>query len=149
MTTKQATDTVLPNDSACPHCEGTDVETIMHEDTFIYGEDSSKLELPVVLPVRHCRECGGEFLDHEGEMIQHEAVCKHYGVLTPREIRDLRKRHGLTLAAFAQLTGLEEASLGRWENGILIQAIANDRYLRLLSQPGQMDALRSILRQLE
>lgn len=149
MNTKHLVESTHSGNLTCPHCEGTDVKTIMHEDTFIYGEGSSKLELPVMLPVRHCRECGGEFLDHEGEMIQHEAVCKHYGVLTPREIRDLRKKHGLTLAAFAQLTGLEEASLGRWENGILIQAIANDRYLRLLSQPGEMDALHSILRQLE
>ena len=102
-----------------------------------------------MIPVQRCGSCGFDFLNHDAEVIQHEALCKHYGVLTPREIRDLRKRHGLTLAALAQLTGLGEASLGRWENGILIQTIANDRYLRLLSLPGGIDALRSVSQQIQ
>ena len=48
----------------------------------------------------------------------------------------------MTRARFAQVTGLGEASLNRWENGLTIQTHANDRYLRLLARP-------EIMRQLE
>ena len=46
--------------------------------------------------------------------------------------------------AFAQLTGFGEASLGRWENGITIQNVANDRFLGLLASPWIMRRLESL-----
>ena len=44
----------------------------------------------------------------------------------------------MTRAAFTRVTGLGEATLNRWENGIMIQTLANDRYLRLLANPATM-----------
>lgn len=130
--------------AACPQCEGA-VETIKHEDIYRYGDGESGVDLPVILPVRRCRVCGFEFLDHEAERIKQEALCRHFGVLTPWEIREIRKRHHLSRAAFSELTGLGSASLGRWETGTLIQSLANDRYLRLLAAPGGMDALKAVI----
>ena len=52
----------------------------------------------------------------------------------------------MSRAAFAQVSGLGEASLNRWENGLAIQNHANDRYLRLLAHPEIMSRLRSIQR---
>ena len=51
----------------------------------------------------------------------------------------------MTRAAFAQATGLGEASLNRWENGVLVQNAANDRYLRLLAIPEVMSRLNDLL----
>ena len=133
--------------TACPECDGA-VETVQHKDVFSYGEGESVVEIPVVLPVRHCRECGLEFLDHEAERIKHEALCRHFGVLTPWEIRDIRERSGLNQSAFAKLTGLGSATLSRWETGTMIQTVANDRYLRVLAAPGGMALLRSVEREL-
>ena len=48
----------------------------------------------------------------------------------------------MSRAAFAKVTGLGEATLNRWENGLLIQNRANDRYLRLLASPGNVQALK-------
>ncbi len=129
---------------ACPQCEGV-VETVRHEDIVRYGDGESAVDLPVILPVRLCRSCGIEFLDHEAEKVKHEALCRHFGVLTPWEIREIRKRHDLSRAAFAELTGLGAASLGRWETGALIQSLANDRYLRLLSAPGGLRTLKGVI----
>ena len=129
---------------ACPQCEGV-VETVRHEDIFRYGDGESAVNLPVILPVRICRACGIEFLDHEAERVKHEALCRHFGVLTPWEIREIRKRHDLSRAAFAEVTGLGAASLGRWETGALIQSLANDRYLRLLASPGGLDVLKAVI----
>ena len=129
----------------CPECDGV-VETIEHDDVFRLGDGDSAVELTVTLPIRRCSACDIEFLDHEAERIKHEALCRHYGVLTPWEVRETRERHGLSRAAFARLTGLGEATLARWESGALMQTVANDRYLRMLSAPGGIDNLKAVVR---
>ena len=40
----------------------------------------------------------------------------------------------MSQAEFARVTGFGEATIGRWENGLVIQNVANDRYLRLLRE---------------
>ena len=116
----------------CFECDAP-ADTQWREHSFPYGAGASAVELNVTLPVRVCRLCGFEFLDHEGETLRHEAVCAHLGVLTPKEIRGIRRMHGMSRAEFSRVTGLGEATLNRWENAILIQNAANDRYLRLLA----------------
>ena len=36
----------------------------------------------------------------------------------------------MSRAAFSRMIGIDEATLARWEEGILIQSAANDRRLR-------------------
>ena len=112
---------------------------------FSYGSGESPVALQVRLPVRRCGTCEFEYLDEAAERLKHAAVCDHLGVLPPDEIRRIREAHGLTRAAFARLTGLGEASLNRWENGLSIQSHANDRYLRLLALPLAMRGLQELL----
>ena len=132
------------NDLNCPQCGAESVATFWHHDTFNYGSGDAAVTLHVELPVRHCSACDFEFLDHEGEQLKHAVVCRHLGVLTPTEIRVIRKGHGMTRAAFANVTGLGEATLNRWENGAVVQNLANDRYLRLLAAPEVMAALQRL-----
>ena len=129
----------------CPLCGDDKVATIMHPHKYIYGTGESAIELPIILPVRRCDPCDFEYLDEVGEELQHTALCEHFGVLTPAEIRGIREHHGMTQARFAQITGIGEASLNRWENGLNIQTHAYDRYLRLLALPGTMQHLKEIV----
>ena len=122
-------------DRTCPVCGTDHVTTFVHRDTFDYGTGESAVSLHVDLPVRRCAECDFEFLDHEAEQLRHDTICNHLGVLTSTEIRAIRKQHGMTRSSFAEITGLGEATLNRWENGVVIQNPANDRYLRLLAIP--------------
>ena len=92
--------------------------TEWREHAFTYGVGASAVELKVTLPVRTCLSCGFEFLDHEAETLQHEAICAHLGVLTPKEIEGIRKMHGMSRARFSAVTGLGEATLNRWEKAI-------------------------------
>ena len=126
----------------CPLCGGDRVTTYMHRHTFSYGSGESAIELTVDLPVRRCRPCDFEFLDEVAEDLKHAAICQHFGVLSPSEIRRVREGHRMTRAMFAEITGLGEASLNRWENGLTIQTQAYDKYLRLLALPGIMQHLR-------
>lgn len=129
----------------CPLCGESSATTEWTRDSFEYGTADSAVMLEVDLPVRRCRACDIEFLDHEGERLRHEAVCRHLGVLSPVEISGLRKGFGMSRAAFAELTGLGEATLGRWESGAVVQNRANDRYLRLLSLPGLIGSLAELI----
>ena len=126
---------------SCVMCGKATATTSWVQHTFKYGTGKSAVELMAEVPVRSCAHCEFEWLDEVGERLQHEAVCRHFGVLPPEDIRQIRKGHGMTRARFAEVTGFGEASLNRWENGINIQTHANDRYLRLLAHPRTMQEL--------
>ncbi len=131
-------------DIECPLCDSSSVETTLHDHEFEYGSGKSAVTLRVELPVRRCMDCEFEFIDDEGERLRHEAVCRHLGVLTPAEVREIRESYGMTRAAFSEATGLGEATLGRWESGALIQNRANDLYLRLTRSPQGMALLKDL-----
>lgn len=127
----------------CPICEGpADTHWCSHE--FTYGTGDDAVELTADLPFGRCEACDFEFLDFDGERCKTEAVCKHLGVLSPWEIKAIRLHYEMSRAEFARLSGLGEATLARWENGILTQNRANDRYLRLIAQPGGMRRLQEV-----
>ena len=132
-------------ESPCAVCGEVGVTIEWVQYTFTYGTGKSAAELTARVPVHRCDDCDFEYLDEVGHRLRHEAVCGHLGVLPPAEIRRIRKRHDMTRAQFSEVTGLGEASLNRWENGINIQTHANDRYLRLLANPRAMGELKRLV----
>lgn len=128
----------------CPQCGGDGITTLPHRHSFNYGAGEDAVELTVDLPVRRCGACEFEYIDHVGENLEHQAICRHLGVLSPDEIRRVRIGHRMTRARFAHVTGIGEASLNRWENGLTVQTQANDRYLRLLARPENMQRLLNL-----
>ena len=127
----------------CFDCDGT-TRTVWNTHTFKYGFGDRAAEITVDLPVNRCPDCGGESLGHEAETLKHRAVCAHLGVLAPDKVRAIRERHNLSSAEFSKLTGIEEATLVRWEAALLIQSVRDDRYLRLLRNAYTMEMLRTI-----
>ena len=125
----------------CPMCGGEDIRTTMTCQEFDFGSGNSSARSQARVPARLCASCGFEYLDDEAERLKHMAVCDHLGVLAPNQIRKIREDLGMTRTAFAEATGLGEASLNRWENGLSVQSHANDSYLRLLARPGTMTRL--------
>ena len=134
---------VVKPELRCPLCGATEIETSIIPFSFEYGSGDAAAKLNVDVPLRNCDACDIEYLDEEGERIKHEAICQHLGVLSPREIRHIRKNCSNTRTSFAEITGLGEASLNRWENGLSIQTHANDRYLRLLDYPDNLRRLET------
>ena len=133
------------HEPSCGVCGDARVTTEWVEHMFTYGIGQSAAELTARVPVHSCAACEFEYLDEVGERLKHEAVCRHLSVLPPAEIRRIRKSHDMTRAQFSEVTGLGEASLNRWENGINIQTHANDRYLRLLANPRAMRELKRLV----
>jgi DNA-binding transcriptional regulator YiaG len=129
----------------CTGCGSSSVVTETTVEEFPYGTGEAPVQLKAAVPVRTCRHCGFQFTDHRAESARHEAVCRHLGVMTPGEVEGVRTRLGMTRAAFAELTRLGEASLARWEKGLLVQNPANDQLLYLLQFPENVKRLRSRL----
>ncbi|MHA2407588.1 MAG: type II TA system antitoxin MqsA family protein [Candidatus Ranarchaeia archaeon] len=127
---------------SCPECGSGNVKTSEEEYSFPYGVGEDSVNLTPRVPIRKCSDCGFSFLDNVGEGICHEAVCKHLGVMTPSQVKDLRKMYKLTQAEFAEITKLGPATLSRWERGILIQNEAYDNYLYLLGFEKNLKKIR-------
>ena len=129
----------------CASCGAPSVVTEMVVEEFPYGTGEDRVQLKATVPMRTCRDCNFRFTDHHAETARHETVCRHLRVMTPREVEGIRTRLGMTRAAFAELTRLGEASLARWEKGLLIQNPGNDQLLYLLQFPENVKRLRSRL----
>ncbi len=132
----------------CPLCENVGIATTIQPHTFDYGTGELKVQLTVDAHVRRCSSCDFEYFDHVTENLKQEAICQYLGVLSPNEIRRIRQKCRMSRPKFAQVTGLGEASLNRWENGLNIQSLAYDRYLRLLAIPETMRTLEQVVNEI-
>ena len=54
------------------------------------------------------------------------------GLLTPQEIREIRRQHDLTQQQLEQLLNVGPKTVVRWEKGTVVQNSATDTLLRLL-----------------
>jgi HTH-type transcriptional regulator / antitoxin MqsA len=118
----------------CPNCGHAPLRNETITDRFEYRADS---EAPITveahnIPVEVCPNCGEKYFGPEAARVQHAAVCHALGLLTPEKIQKIRERYGPTQADFAQVTGIGEATISRWERSRMLPNRAMDRYLRLL-----------------
>lgn len=104
------------------------------DKTFEYGDEDTNLITVTAhdVPVQVCEACGETYSGPEAARLEHEAICRALGLLTPIEIRRIREKSGPSQEEFAELIGISVATLSRWEQGRLVQNKALDRYLRLL-----------------
>jgi len=137
----------VASDAECPQCSRRTIQTRIEEDRFKYGTGDSAVELVAKIPVRTCSSCGFEFTDWEAEDLRHEAVCRHLGVMAPKQILGIRLMYDLSRSEFAAITKFGETSLSRWETGSVIQNLANDQLLYLLQFPENLQRLRERLAQ--
>lgn len=130
-------------DDACPAC-GTPM-----------AERRGKLRLPVngeeiaVPAASHlaCPKCHEVVLRlQDARRLSADAIAiyrRKHGLLSADEMRGIRRRFGLTQAAFARLLRLGGNTLSRWESGRNVQTQAMDTLLRMIRDvPGSIDYLR-------
>lgn len=119
----------------CPVCEKeTDLEIIRKKETIkVRGE-----AIPVQLQLFKCTNCEDEFMDPRSPSDPLDMAFREYrrqhGMLQPEEIREFRKRYGLTQGELSQLLGWGAATLSRYENGAL-QDDTHEKALRLAIEP--------------
>jgi putative zinc finger/helix-turn-helix YgiT family protein len=96
------------------------------------------------LTVPQCGNCRALSIDEEADQQISAAFRREARLLTPEEIREGREKLELTQKQFANLLGVGEATVSRWETGAQIQQRAMDRFLRVcLASPAAVELLRS------
>jgi len=122
----------------CPHCE------VEREVTIREGEEIFNVRgepISVLSKVAICGHCGKELVDEELESENFERAYRDYrknhDLLSPREIRGIRERYGLSQRALAKLLRWGEVTINRYENGA-IQDKVHDDMLRFIGNPRNM-----------
>lgn len=102
-----------------------------------------QVEIPA-LTVPQCANCKTLSIDDEADR-QISAAFRHEArLLTPEEVRQGREKLGLTQKQFANLLGVGEATVSRWETGAQIQQRAMDRFLRVcFASPSAVELLQN------
>jgi putative zinc finger/helix-turn-helix YgiT family protein len=119
----------------CPFCEKKkDLEPIKAlESIEVRGE-----LIEVDVHYLKCLNCSNTFddpsTDYDPLQVAYKEYRKRHMMIQPEEIRNFRKRYGLTQAEFSGLLGLGVATLHRYENGAL-QSEAHEKTLRLSMDP--------------
>lgn len=125
----------------CPRCEKlVEIEVRATRETYdVRGE-----QIEIDAQVAYCLACH-EQIFHEGldsknlDKVYHE-FRRRRGVLTPEEIRDLRKKYGLSQRALGRLLRLGEITIHRYENGSL-PSDAHNELLVLMENPANVKRL--------
>lgn len=118
----------------CPVCGAGKLNRRLVAERFTYDGDRGPILVEAKgVPIQLCDACGETFTGPDAARIRHHAICRALGLLTPEEIKAFRERLGKTQQEFAELTGIGEATISRWERGRLLQNRANDKFLRLIA----------------
>jgi putative zinc finger/helix-turn-helix YgiT family protein len=123
----------------CFHCQ----EDVGYR---LFSRDETRVVKGVKVRVRIdyalCEKCGEPVdvpsLASQNEIRVFDAYKKKAGLLTSEEIKEIRKRYGLSAAKFAKRLGMGEKSITRYENGA-IQTKEVDLLLRLVSLQENFD----------
>lgn len=140
---KSQHDQARPSPDACPSC-GTEMQS--RQGALTHSVNGEVVSVPRLRYAR-CPACEEVVLDLQAARhLRREALRTYrsrYGLLTGREIRDLRERLGLTQASLAALLRLGANTISRWEADRNVQSASMDVLLRLIRDvPGALDYLR-------
>lgn len=141
---KSSKNLVIEEHNKCPVCDSSEItHDIIKEKIKTFDRNSNEIEVPVELNLNICQSCGFQYTtDNEAEL-KHEAICHHLGLLSPKEILDVRGTYNLSQNDFSTISGVGKASLARWERGALMQNYANDNLLYLLKFEENLKRLKA------
>lgn len=116
----------------CPECGKKEARpaTIQHvskikHDGRLYSVTVPKLRAP------RFDACGELIFDNDADAQIAQALREQLGLLLGEQIRKNREDLGLSQRSMAEQLGVAVETISRWENGVLTQTRAMDRYLRV------------------
>ena len=104
--------------------------TLDYATTIEHDGRSYRVEIPG-FTVPQCGFCQAISIDDEADRQISTAFRREARLLSPEEIRQGRAKLGLTIKQFADMLGVNEATVSRWESGAQIQQRSLDQFLRL------------------
>ena len=125
----------------CPECREAQLES--RRENYRYTESGLANVILVDAEVRQCPSCGYRGVAIPAIEKLHRllamSVIRQRSPLGPQEIRFLRKWLGHSSADFAEIMGVDPATVSRWESAEKPQAMGAtaDRLLRMLIARGE------------
>lgn len=118
----------------CPNCEKeTDISVITDKE--IVHVRNEKIEVDVeFFKCTVCKESFENTRDNDALETAYRIYRRHHNMLQPDEIKEWRKRHGLTQKELSQIFGWGTVTLNRYENGAL-QSDSHEKFLQLAMEP--------------
>lgn len=119
----------------CPSCgKESEWEFLKRPEIFEVRGENIEIENELY----RCGNCGTEFLDMNSKFDPFDLAYREYrkrkGMIQPEQIKDFRKKYGISQKELSILLGLGEVSLSRYENGSL-QDEVHDTLLQLAMDP--------------
>ncbi len=118
----------------CPSCEKeTDVIKVNGKETIAVRNEAIEVDVEYY----KCTECEEDFentRDYDVLEVAYKVYRCRHDMLQPEEIKEWRKRYGLTQKELGQILSWGGATLNRYENGAL-QSEAHEKFLRLAMDP--------------
>jgi putative zinc finger/helix-turn-helix YgiT family protein len=116
----------------CSRCGAEKVlpEKIAYETTVRYEGRDYRVIVPE-LPALRCQDCGETLLNNESDADLSRAFRDKLKLLQPENIREARKRLNLNQREFAEVLGVAEESVSRWETGAQMQSRVVDKIMRV------------------
>lgn len=120
--------------TSCPECYNSSLKFIEGTEEVLIHEE------PVIVPVKYykCQSCDIEFNDpdstYDPVAYAYQEYRKRHNMMGPEEIRDIRKKYGVSQKELAKLLGWGDATISRYENGAL-QDDAHNTMLTLIKEP--------------
>ena len=85
-----------------------------------------------------CPQCGEYVISaaqgDELDDILYEEYRKRTGLLSPNEIKTIRKKYGWTQVEFEKILGVSSPTVSRWESNAVIQTKVADNLMRAIRQ---------------
>ncbi|MCX7428389.1 MAG: type II toxin-antitoxin system MqsA family antitoxin [Planctomycetia bacterium] len=116
----------------CPECGKKEVRpaTVAHTSRIKHDGRLYTVEIPG-LRVPCCGACGELVFDNDADEQIAQVLREQLGLLSGEQIRMNRVELGLSQRILAEHLGVAVETISRWENGVLTQTRAMDRYLRV------------------
>jgi len=127
----------------CPVCKkDQDYEIRKETETYPVKNEPVTIEANVT----YCSVCGEKIWNQEIDDVNLKAAFRIYrekhGLLQPEEIKRIRDKYALSQVAFAQILGLGEKTIARYEAGSLQDSAPNN----LILLAGYPDAFKILLK---
>jgi len=94
-------------------------------------------DVKVKIKEAKCKDCGFELdvdeITRENDLIIYDAYKEKVGLLTSKQIKNIRLKYNLTQKKFGEILGLGEKTITRLENGD-VQSKAIDNLIKLCSE---------------
>lgn len=107
-------DKVLVKKNYCPKCIN-DAVNISWKLEVLDVDDKQPEPVEYWLPNIECPDCGTSSA-FEAVSAMHDAACFAQRLVTPEQIKSTRKKYNMNTKAFADLTGISETTIKRWES---------------------------------